>query len=117
MFKTNQIIKKSEINNTFLFSNDWSILLIYRPLMQHNATYPAMLYSRPWWIYNIRCNYKMTTRNCYKKEIFQNFSNENFTSKRKMKMKILKILQLMLAVFHDIIKFFDKKFLTVNKHL
>ena len=32
-------------------------------------------------------------------------------------MKILKILQLMLAVFHDIIKFFDKNFLTVNKHL
>ena len=26
-----------------------------------------------------------------------------------MNMKILKILQLMLAVFHDIIKFFDKK--------
>ena len=43
----NQIMthKKSEINNTFLFSHEMSIALIYRPL---NATYAAVLYSRPW---------------------------------------------------------------------
>ena len=34
---------KSAINNTYLFSNEMSIALIYRPL---NATYLVVLYSR-----------------------------------------------------------------------
>ena len=44
----NQILthnNKSEINNTFIFSHEMSIGLIYRPL---NRTYPTVLFSRPW---------------------------------------------------------------------